>query len=249
MHILSAAVLVPVLLFDQVTAVGRCVDQHIVRFFLQTALNHSFQVFILNFKLFKRKIIHINDKFVIPVFDLGNDIIKILELMLVNLDHPQALIVVLVQDGLDAGGFAGARVTEQQAVVGRTAFHKGLGVVRQLFLRNVIAHQIVQADVGNIRNGHDLGPLPGVLHPECLVQAQFAHTEILVKLGHDVHECMLIDSRCQPTARLTDPVTDPLVEHLAVLVYIFIIFQQCQTVDAQRFIYFLQIIVKQFLED
>ena len=81
------------------------------------------------------------------------------------------------------------------------------------------------------------------------MQAQFAHTEILVKRGHDVHECMLIGCCRQSAARLTDPVTDPLVEHLAVLVDIFIIFQKGQTVDPQRLIDLVQIIVKQFLEN
>ena len=42
----------------------------------------------------------------VPVLHLGDDGGKILELVLVDLDHPEAVGVKLVHDGLDAGGFS-----------------------------------------------------------------------------------------------------------------------------------------------
>lgn len=57
------------------SAVTCRIDQDIVRFLFQTTLNDCFQVFILNLKLFKGQIVHINDKFIISVLDLCNDII------------------------------------------------------------------------------------------------------------------------------------------------------------------------------
>ena len=83
-------------LTDQVSAVGGRIDQNIVRLLFQSALDHCFQIFILNFKFFEREIIHIDDKFVIAVLDLRDHIIQILELMFINLNHSQSPVIILV---------------------------------------------------------------------------------------------------------------------------------------------------------
>ena len=76
--------------------VGSGIDQHVVRLSLQSPLNDRLQIFVLYLKLFKRKIIHIDDKFVISILDLGDNVIEILELVLVYLDHPQPLVVIFI---------------------------------------------------------------------------------------------------------------------------------------------------------
>ena len=78
------------------------IDQNIIRFFLQTALDHSLQILIFDFKFFERQIIHIDNKLVIPVFHLCDNIIQILELVFVRLYNTKSLIIILIQDTLDA---------------------------------------------------------------------------------------------------------------------------------------------------
>ena len=89
--IVCVKLLVPVLLvFEglpyQMTAVTGGVDQDIVRLPFQTAFDDCLQIFVFDLKFFKRQIVHVNDEAVVPVFDLSDDLVQILELMLVNLD-------------------------------------------------------------------------------------------------------------------------------------------------------------------
>ena len=74
-------------LLDQMTAVGGRVDQDIVGLCLHTALDDGLQELVLHFKFFKGQVVHIDDEAVVPVFDLGDHIGEILELMFVNLNH------------------------------------------------------------------------------------------------------------------------------------------------------------------
>ena len=101
------------------TAVGCRIDQDIVRLRLHTAFDDGLQELVLDLKFFERKIIHVDDELVIAVLDLGDDRREILELVLVDLDHAQALRIELVDDRLDARGFTGTAVAEQQDVVRR----------------------------------------------------------------------------------------------------------------------------------
>ena len=85
--------------------------------FFQTSLDHSFQVFVLDLKLLERKIVHVDNEFIISVFDLRNQLVQILELMLVNLDHTKSLIVILIQDTFNAGGFSGSGITKSRQLL------------------------------------------------------------------------------------------------------------------------------------
>ena len=99
-------------LLDEVTAVGCCVDQHIVWLCLDATLDNSLQELVLDLKFFEGEIVHVDNELVVAVLDLGDDRGKILKLMLVDLDHAQALWIKLIDDGLDAGGFTCTAVTE-----------------------------------------------------------------------------------------------------------------------------------------
>ena len=109
LHVISV---IPCLL-DQVTAVGGGIDQHVVRAGLHTAFDDCFEEFVLDFEFLKRKVVHVDDKAIVPVFDLTDDIGQILKLMLVDLDHTQTLIVIFVEQGFDAGGFTGTGIAAQ----------------------------------------------------------------------------------------------------------------------------------------
>ena len=90
-------------LAHKMTPVAGCIDQNVVRLFLQATLDHSLQIFIFDFKLLKGKIIHVKNKFVVAVLDLGDHIIQILELMLIHLDNTKSLVIVAVQNSLNTG--------------------------------------------------------------------------------------------------------------------------------------------------
>ena len=80
----------------QMPSVGSCIDQNIVWFFLQTSFDHGFQILIFDFKFFKREIIHVNNKFIVSIFNLGNHLVQILKLMLIYFDHAKPLIIILI---------------------------------------------------------------------------------------------------------------------------------------------------------
>ena len=91
----------------------RCrIDQYIIRLFLKSALDHRLQILIFYLKFLEREIIHINDKFIIPVFDLCDHRVQILELMLVYFDHPKSIIIIFIDDRLDTGRFSGSGISE-----------------------------------------------------------------------------------------------------------------------------------------
>jgi len=46
-------------LAHKMTPVAGCIDQNVVRLFLQATLDHSLQIFIFDFKFLKGKIIHV----------------------------------------------------------------------------------------------------------------------------------------------------------------------------------------------
>ena len=70
--------------------------------------------------------------------------------MLVDLDNTQAPVIIFIGNGFDAGRFTGARITEQQAVVGLFPVYKSLGIVYQFFLGKLVTYQIIQLHMGNI---------------------------------------------------------------------------------------------------
>ena len=100
---LTVQIFLPVLfvrkgLPNQMPSVGGGIDQDIVRLLFQSALDDRLQIFIFDLKFFKAQIIHVNDEFVIPVFNLGNHIVQILELVLVHLDNTQPAVIIFVDN-------------------------------------------------------------------------------------------------------------------------------------------------------
>src|SRR5699024_8823971 len=193
------------------------IDQCVIRLTLQTAFNHRLQIFIFNLKFFERKIIHVNDKLVIPVFDLGNDIIEILELVLVHFDHTQSFFILLIQYCLDGSGFYGSRVPQQQAVIRLSFSYKILCNYRQLLLWYLISYQIIQSDMGNLGNRNNPGTLFSMFEPKSLVKPEFPYPELLVKLGHDCFKFFRRRSPCKVDSQRADPVSYPTVVDMSFL--------------------------------
>ncbi len=75
MKVVPSLLLVGKLFPHQMPPVGSGVNQHVLRLFLKPALNNGFQIFILYLKILKAQIIHVNNEFVISVFNLGNHLV------------------------------------------------------------------------------------------------------------------------------------------------------------------------------
>ena len=241
--------LVPEALPDQMAAVRGGVDEHIVRLSLQSALDDRLQVFVFDFKLLEGEVVHVDDKFIIPVLDLGDDIVEVLELMLVHLDHPKALVIVFIEDSLDGGGFPGSRVPEEKAVVGPAPLHKGLCVVNEFFLGALIPHQLVKLYMGDLCDRHNVDALLVVSHPESLVKAQLAYAELLVELGHGSLELLRVLCLPQAFRQSADPVPDTAVEHTAVGARSCVVQDHGDAVHAKPCLHRREVVVKQLLED
>ena len=196
--------------------VGSGVNQHIGRLFLKAALNQRLQVFVFHLKILETQVIHINDKLVIPVFELGDHRVQILKLMLVQFNNTQAFLVIFVGDSLHAGGFARPRVPEQQTVVGASPGHKSLRILTKLLLGNLISHQIIQIHMGNVADRHDPRSLLRMLHTEGFVQSQISHTVLSVKLGERRFHGRSVLILHKVLRQRTDPVADTPVIDLTV---------------------------------
>ena len=125
------------------TSVGCGINQDILRFCLNTAFNNCFQELVFNFMLFKRKVIHINNKAIIAVFNLCNNVGQVSELMLINLNHSQTLVIISINNSLDTCGLTCTAVTKEQHIVGFSSLNKSLCVVHQLLLLDLITYQII----------------------------------------------------------------------------------------------------------
>ena len=208
----------------KITSVARCIDQDIIRFLLKSALDYCFQIFILDLKFLKGKIIHVNNKTVITVLDLGDHLIEILELMLVGLNNTKSLIIILIQDTLDAGRFTGSCITEKQTVVRLSSLDKSLCVIDKFLFCDLVAYQIIDLHMCNSCDRLDLYLAILIMSDtECLVKTKLTYTKILIKSNHIIHEFLSCGSCCQCLAHLADTVTDPCIKELAVLIRCLII--------------------------
>ena len=73
--------------------------------------------------------------------------------MLINFNHAQAILIVLIDDGLDAGGLSGSAVSVQKSIVGVASLNKGLCVFPQHILLHLIADEIIKNHAVHIVDG------------------------------------------------------------------------------------------------
>ena len=237
----------------QVAAVRGGVDQHVFRLRFQAALDDGLQVLVLQLRFLEGEIVHVNDEAVVPVLDLVDDPGEILELVLVDLDHPEAPGVVHVQDRLDAGGFSGAGVAVQEHVVRLTAFDKGLGVLDQRFLLPFAADQIVQGHVRGVGDGdQEFGPLILFLfraYAEGLVQAEFAHAVARIEIRHHPEHLFHVRRLLNGFGELLHFFADVLVVDVLLLRQGPEILNHGEAVQAEPAFQTGEIIVEEILED
>ena len=170
--------------------------------------------------------------------------------MFVHFDHTQPLIIILVQDCLDGRGLPGSRITEKQAVVCPASLYKGLGVVDQFLLCNLISHQIIQTDMGNVCDRHDLHVAPfRMFNAERLVESQLSYSEFFIKLGHLLFEIFHIRSLSERFCQSAYSVSHPAVENLSRSASVLIIHEYLNAPCPEILFKSAEIIIKQFLEN
>ena len=200
----------------QMATVACCIDQDIFRFTFQSAFDNSLQIFIFYFELFKRKIVHINDKFIITVFDLCDDLVQIYKLMFIHFYDSQAFIIIFIQNSLNTGRFTGSRISKEQTVVRLSASDKSFCILNQFLFWNLISNQILQLYMCNSCYRYDhCSAVLVMINTESLVKSELTYTKILVKLYHVRHKFIGVFGYCQRLAHITDSVTDTFVEHFS----------------------------------
>ena len=200
------------------TAVGGGVNQHVSGAFSQTPLKDRLQIFILQLIVLEGQVVHVDDELVVPVLDLLQHVGERLKLVLIYLNDTQPLVIIFIQDRLDAAGLPGSRVPVEQHVVGLFSADKRLGVLDQLFLLQLIAHDVVQVHMLHIDDGVDDHLLAVFLlhHPKRLVEAEFTHAELPVEIHHQPLESVHVRRLLQLDRQIYDAVADALVKYLAV---------------------------------
>ena len=94
----------------------------------------------------------------------------LVELVLLDLHQPQAVGGVLIGNGLDRAGFAGACIAVEQNIVGGGTGQQGAGVGNDLFPLFLVARQLAELLGVGVLHGHQLA----VLHCEHMVLGKHA---------------------------------------------------------------------------
>ena len=149
-------------------------------------LDHSLEIFILDLMLLEGQIVDIYNEAIIALLDGRNHSRQQAELMLIDLDHAQTALKILIEHRLDAGGLARSAVTVQQHVVGALAFDEGLGVLLELSLLMLVADKIGQQNAIRVLHGQKFDALFALSDAEGAVHSQHSHAALAVVGGQVV---------------------------------------------------------------
>ena len=183
--------------------------------------------------------------------------------MLVDLDHPQSLTVIAVEDRFDAGGLSGPRVAVQKDVVGHAALYKSLRIGDQFLLLQLISDQVLKFHVaGRGDRDQKLLVLIAVVDPKRLVEAKFADPVGLIESGDDIVHLLLgavvlirlflfeiLFHRLDRRAQLLHFFADAAVEHSLRFSHCVIVLKNAEAVNSQSSLYFAKVIIEQLPED
>ena len=148
--------------------------------------------------------------------------------MLIYLYHPQSSVIIFIQDCLYAGRFSRSAVTKQKNVVGSPSLYECLGILNQLCLLHLIAHEIFQADMLYPGNRFNYRPAAVFIHINVkrFIQAEFTDPEFPIEFRHRILERRIIFRALQRRRQLHNPVADSPVEDPALLRGTLVIFHQ-----------------------
>ena len=169
-------------------AVGGGADPHVFRRRLRPALHDGLQIFIGGLVFLKGQIIQKQKKTVVAALYLPQNVGDQVILLLVKLNEPQSLIGVLVDEGLDTGGFSGTGIAVEQHVVAALPPQKGFRIADQQILLLPVAHQIRQTHRRTVLHGDQLRAVPCPSGPEHLPHAQQTDAPGLVERRQAVQQ-------------------------------------------------------------
>ena len=170
--------------------------------------------------------------------------------MLVDFNHPQAAVSVFVQNRLDGGGFARARVAIEQHVVRRAPRHERFRVLSKLLLLRLVANQVGEQDRINVVDGVERKRAVFILlNAECPVQAEHAHAAVTVMRRHEVENLVLVLCARDGGGQRPNLLRHRAVVHLRLFRDGGVILQYGEAVDAQILLDGCEIEVKQALEN
>ena len=243
-HVAAVAPCLP----DQVAAVAGGVDEDVFRPGLHSAFDDGLQEFIVGLEIFEREVVHIDDEPVAAQLEACDQRGEILELMAVDLDHAQAVLIKLVDDRLDAGGFAGAAVSVKQDIVGAAPFDEGARVVDEQLFLHLIADQVAEHDVVHVADRQKGEITFSLLEAEGAVEGEYAGTVSGVEVGQRVIHLFRALAVLQLVHHLQHHLADAAVVHALALGDGVIVGDQREAVEIQPFFETAEVIVEQFPE-
>src|SRR5215208_4208525 len=145
---------------DQVAAVGGSIEPDVPGRLLDTAFEESLERLVLYLVLLEGEVVHEENKARAAPAQGIKQVRQLLEVLLGELDEPEAEIRILVQDGLYGRGLAGARQPVQERVVGWKFGEEAFGVPNQGLALPLVTDQTLQAHRVGVRHNPEIAILP-----------------------------------------------------------------------------------------
>ena len=129
---------------EQVAAVRRGVDDHVIRLWDNAAVDDRFQVFVFLFVLVEGQVVEKEDELLaLDGAEMLHERRQLLHLPPLDLDEAQALLVKFVHQSLDGRRFPRAAGARQEDVVGLPPFDEIDRIAQELFLLYGVADEVV----------------------------------------------------------------------------------------------------------
>ena len=157
-------------LLDEVAAVGGGVHRNVPGPAAHAALKDGFQGGKVIVVGGEAQVIDEEDELERVGRQLIHQVGDLVELVLLDLHQPQAVGGILIGNGLDRAGFAGAGIAVEQNIVGGGTGQQGAGVGNDLFPLLLVARQLTELLGVGVLHGHQLA----VLHCEHVVLGKHA---------------------------------------------------------------------------
>jgi len=137
----------------QVAAVRGGVDQHVVARRCHRPVERRLQGLVPRLARLEREVVAEQDEALRPSGHQGGNAVHVPQVVLVDLDQPQAIGGMALQAGAHQGTLARAACPGEQHVVGRQATHELLGVAQQGGLLRVHVLQVCGRDARHAGHG------------------------------------------------------------------------------------------------
>ena len=199
LHVVPVGPLFP----DEMPAVACGVDEEVFGLAFHAALDDGLEILVLHLVLLEGQVVQEENEPIPAVLDHRDKLRKHLELVLVELNHPKAVVAIVVDECLDAGGLAGAAVPVEQHVVRASTFDERLRILPEQLLLPLVSDkrgEPLGVEIHHRQQFHR--PVSGLSDAERLVEGECADAALLVEIGHHHEErplrCALFEFGAEP---------------------------------------------------